>query len=67
MTDSFEAIAVVGFSIKFPQDATSEDALWKILMEKRNTATVIPKSRMNTDSMYHPDPNRRGQVDSFFA
>jgi acyl transferase domain-containing protein len=62
MMDPFEPIAAVGFAIRFPQDATNEDALWKILMEKRNTATVIPKSRMNIDSMYHPDPNRRGQV-----
>lgn len=61
-TDRLEAIAVVGFSIGFPQDATSSDAFWEVLMEKRNTASTIPNARMNIDALYHPDTNRRGQV-----
>ncbi|KAH8645577.1 hypothetical protein BGZ60DRAFT_535878 [Tricladium varicosporioides] len=60
--DLLEPIAIVGFSIGFPQDATSSDALWKIMMEKRTTSTDFPKNRMNVDAIYHPDPNRRGQI-----
>lgn len=57
-----DAIAIVGYSILFPEDATTSDALWDIMMQKRNTARQFPTSRLNTDSMYHPDTNRRGQV-----
>ena len=60
--DAIEPIAIVGFSMEFPQDTTSSEALWDIMMKKRSTASEFPKSRMNTDSMYHPDANRRGQV-----
>ena len=57
-----EPVAVVGMSFGFPQDATSSDAFWKILMEQRNTATEFPPDRLNVDAIYHPDVNRRGQV-----
>jgi hypothetical protein len=59
---SREPIAIIGFSFTFPQDATTSDALWNLMLEKRSTATPIPKERMNSDSMYHPDPQRRGTV-----
>ncbi|KAJ5291696.1 polyketide synthase [Penicillium angulare] len=55
-----EAIAVIGYSFTFPQDAATSDEFWRILVEKRSTATLIPKERMNVDSMYHPDVQRRG-------
>lgn len=60
--ERIEPVAVVGMSFGFPQDATSSDAFWKILMEQRNTATEFPPERLNVDAMYHPDANRRGQV-----
>lgn len=60
--DKLEAIAVVGFSTGFPQDATSPDSFWDILIKKRNTASAFPSARMNMDALYHPDTNRRGQV-----
>ncbi len=60
--DKLEPVAVVGMSFGFPQGATSSDNFWKILMEKRNTATEFPPERLNVAAMYHPDANRRGQV-----
>ncbi len=61
-TDRIEPIAIVGLSFEFPQDATSLDAFWELLMSKRNTATEFPKDRISLSAMYHPDRNRRGQV-----
>lgn len=61
-TDNVEPIAIVGLSFEFPQDATSSDAFWELLLSKRNTATEFPKDRLNVSAMYHPDRNRRGQV-----
>lgn len=60
--DPLEPIAIIGFSLGFPQDAVTSDALWEIMMKKRNTATEFPKERMSIDAIYHPDVNRRGQV-----
>ncbi|KAG8412207.1 Type I Iterative PKS [Metarhizium acridum] len=57
-----EAIAVIGFSINFPQQVATSDALWQLMLEKRSTATRIPKTRMNVDAMYHPGVHRRGQI-----
>jgi hypothetical protein len=57
-----EPIAIVGYSMGFPQDAVNSEALWDILMKKRNTATEFPPDRLNANSVYHPDANRRGQV-----
>lgn len=60
--DMLEPIAIIGYSLGFPQDVTSSDAFWETMMKKRNTATEFPKERMNINSIYHPDSNRRGQV-----
>lgn len=61
-SDQVEPIAVVGFSLKFPQDATSSEAFWQMLMEGRSARTRIPSNRFDTDGFYHPDPQRQGSV-----
>lgn len=60
--DLIEPVAIVGFSFKFPQDASSPESFWKMLMEQRSTATDIPMDRLSASAIYHPDPNRRGTV-----
>ena len=57
-----EPIAIVGLSIGFPQEGDSLDGFWSLLVEGRSTATEFPKDRLSVSAMYHPDPNRRGQV-----
>ncbi|MCJ1398962.1 hypothetical protein MMC11_002163 [Xylographa trunciseda] len=54
----YEPIAVIGFSLKFPQDATSPEAFWKMMTEKRCSMTEWPKERLNLDAFYHPDSSR---------
>lgn len=60
--DRLEPVAIVGFSLKFPQDATSADGFWKIMMEGRCTATEFPSERLSVTAMHHPDPKRRDTV-----
>ncbi|KAF4631033.1 hypothetical protein G7Y89_g7101 [Cudoniella acicularis] len=55
---TMEGLAIVGFSLKFPQEAEDEDSFWTILMEGRNVMTEFPKDRINIDAFYHPDPDR---------
>ncbi|MCJ1387139.1 hypothetical protein MMC17_010268 [Xylographa soralifera] len=58
-TDEIEPVAIVGISFKFPQDATSANGFWKLMMEGRCTATEFPPARLSLTSVHHPDPNRR--------
>ncbi|KAI9714017.1 MAG: polyketide synthase [Bogoriella megaspora] len=52
--DSDEAIAIIGYALKFPQDATSPEGFWQMLSEGRSAMTDWPKDRLNTDGFYHP-------------
>ena len=60
--DMLEAIAVVGLSLKFPQDATSAESLWNMLIEGRCAMREIPEDRWNILSFYHPDRERKDSV-----
>ncbi len=52
--DLLEPVAVIGFSLKFPQDATSPGAFWKLMAEKRSAMTDFPADRLNIEAFYHP-------------
>ncbi|KAL9074825.1 MAG: hypothetical protein Q9161_001963 [Pseudevernia consocians] len=56
--ESVQPVAIVGFSLKFPQEATSPEAFWNMLVQKRCSMTEWPKERLNLDAFYHPDGNR---------
>ena len=60
-----EDIAIIGFSLRFPQDAVSPESFWKMLVEGRSAATEVPGSRFNIDAFYHPDPDRLGSVSAY--
>ena len=60
--DKLEPIAVVGLSLRFPQDATTVDGFWKLLLERRCTVTPFPEDRLSVSGNYHPDPRRRDTV-----
>lgn len=66
-TDLIEPVAIVGFSFKLPQDASSTESFWKMLLEQKSTATDFPKDRLSSSASYHPDPNRRGTVNILVA
>jgi acyl transferase domain-containing protein len=62
ITGGREAIAIIGFALKFPQDVTSEENLWKLLMERRSTRTEVPSNRWNLDGFYKSHGHRPGTV-----
>ncbi|KAI1099779.1 hypothetical protein F4804DRAFT_69463 [Jackrogersella minutella] len=49
-----EPIAICGLALKFPQDASTEDGFWTMLLEKRSTMTEFPPERLNVNAFYHP-------------
>ncbi|KNG88668.1 polyketide synthase [Aspergillus nomiae NRRL 13137] len=48
-------IAVIGFSLKFPGDANSSEAFWRMLEEKRCAMTEWPVDRVNLEAFIHRD------------
>lgn len=60
--DRLEPIAVIGFSVKFPQEATTAEGFWNLLVQGRSAMTEIPGDRFNINAFYHPDANRHDTV-----
>ncbi|KAL9125409.1 MAG: hypothetical protein Q9217_005385 [Psora testacea] len=60
--DIKEPIAIIGFSMRFPQEATSPDEFWKMLYQGRSAMTEIPKDRFNLQAFYHPDSSRISSI-----
>lgn len=51
-------LAVVGMSFRFPQESTSAEVFWDMLVSKRCTSTEIPVDRMNVSAFHHSDQSR---------
>jgi acyl transferase domain-containing protein len=66
-SDALEPIAIVGLATRFPQQATTTEALWELLLQARSTWSSIPKERFNSDAFYHPDPEHSGTVSYILA
>ncbi|KAJ0424608.1 hypothetical protein BJY00DRAFT_326526 [Aspergillus carlsbadensis] len=47
-----DPIAIIGFSLKFPQDADSTEAFWKMLHNGRCAMTEVPADRFTIGSFY---------------
>ncbi|RDL35202.1 uncharacterized protein BP5553_07133 [Venustampulla echinocandica] len=57
--DILGPIAVVGLSLKFPQDAACATSFWEMLMEGRSSMTTIPKERFDIESFHIPGTKRQ--------
>ncbi|PWY91350.1 polyketide synthase [Aspergillus sclerotioniger CBS 115572] len=55
---SLAPLAVVGISLKFPQDATSPEAFWDMLVQGRCVSGEFPRDRMNIDAHHDADRDR---------
>ena len=60
-----EPIAVIGMSLKFPQEATSPEAFWEMLYEGRCAMTEFPPDRFNIDAFYDKENSGTGTVRIF--
>lgn len=62
LCDKLMPIAIVGIGCRFPQDATSPEKLWDMMLGKRSARSDIPSNRFNVEAFYHPDSVRNGLV-----
>ena len=65
--DKTEPIAIVGLSLRFPQEATTAANFWKLLLKAKCTVTPFPEDRLSVSGNYHPEPGRRDTVSAFPA
>ncbi|KAJ5703226.1 hypothetical protein N7488_010774 [Penicillium malachiteum] len=54
-----DAVAVVGYSYRFPEGAVSDEQFWELLMDKRCAMTEFPSDRLNVSRWCHPDKKRK--------
>jgi hypothetical protein len=47
-----DPIAIIGFSLRFPQDADSAEAFWEMLYNGQCAMTEVPADRFTIDSFY---------------
>src|SRR3954466_7727215 len=59
---SHEPIAMVGMACRFPGNADSPEAYWRLLREGIDAVTEVPPERWNIDDYYDPDPETPGKM-----
>ena len=55
-------IAIVGMACRFPGEAANVKGLWDMCCEGRSAWSEIPRSRMNPEVFFHPNPSKTGTV-----
>ncbi|PGH05504.1 hypothetical protein AJ80_08325 [Polytolypa hystricis UAMH7299] len=61
LSHNLEPIAIVGIGLRLPGKIHSAEALWEILVNKKDTRGPVPPSRYNSDGFYSPS-GRAGTV-----
>ncbi len=61
-SDGMEPIAIIGLSLRFPQDAISPQKFWRMLMEKRSAMTDVPTDRFNVEAFFEEGEHKTGVV-----
>ncbi|KAK8075870.1 Polyketide synthase [Apiospora hydei] len=57
-------IAIVGMACRLPGDVSTPDDFWKLLTKCRSGWSKIPKDRFNQDAYNHPNPEKKGTINS---
>ncbi|KAJ2985763.1 hypothetical protein NUW58_g5359 [Xylaria curta] len=56
--DLLEPLAIIGFSLKYPQDANTPQGFWDLMEERRCAMTEWPSDRINLNAFYHRDESQ---------
>ncbi|XWW98486.1 hypothetical protein V2A60_006486 [Cordyceps javanica] len=59
-----DPIVIVGAACRFAGEASSLDNLWNMMKESRTAHSKAPKDRWDADAWYHPDPDRKGSLNT---
>src|SRR5712692_3470587 len=56
-----EPIAIIGVGCRFP-GADTPDAFWRLLMDRVDAITEVPRDRWDVDALFDPNPAAAGKV-----
>ncbi|KAB5511498.1 polyketide synthase [Coniochaeta sp. 2T2.1] len=57
-------IAIVGMSCRLPGDISTPGDFWKLMTKGRSCWSPIPSSRFNAAAYQHPNPEKKGTLNS---
>ncbi|KAI2965763.1 hypothetical protein CBS147324_7858 [Aspergillus niger] len=57
-----DSLAVIGYAVRYPQDASDSVRFWDFLLKAREASTAFPEGRINQKAFYHPDPDHGGTI-----
>ena len=60
--DKLSPIAIVGLGCRFPDNATSPEKFWDLILRKHSARQDVPQDRFNIDAFYHPNADKNGTV-----
>lgn len=60
--DKLEPIAIIGMGLKFPQDATTPEAFWEMMLNGKSARSDVPSERFDINGFYRSFGAKSGQV-----
>ncbi|WP_275902333.1 type I polyketide synthase, partial [Myxococcus vastator] len=57
-----EPIAIIGMACRFPGDADTPEAYWRLLRDGVDATTEVPADRWDVDALFDVDPEAPGKV-----
>jgi acyl transferase domain-containing protein/SAM-dependent methyltransferase/acyl carrier protein len=57
-----EPIAIIGMACRFPGEADSPEAYWRLLRDGVDAISEIPADRWDVEALYDPDPEAPGKM-----
>ncbi|XRM42767.1 hypothetical protein ABZX51_005978 [Aspergillus tubingensis] len=57
-----DSLAVIGYAVRYPQDASDSVRFWNFLLKAREASTAFPEDRISQKAFYHPDPDHGGTI-----
>jgi candicidin polyketide synthase FscE len=61
-----QPIAIIGLACRFP-GAKDKDAFWRLLIDRTDAISEVPRARWDVDAYYDPDPEAPGKMSSRYG
>lgn len=63
-TEEQEPIAIIGAACRFAGEVSSLESLWELISKVKTGHGPVPADRWDSSHWYHPDPDRKGGINT---